>query len=55
MIKYFANVFDLFILVTMLNTLRFKSSVLFQTHNLLGKLIRILKLPRHKSNLSANR
>ena len=38
----------------MLNMLRFKSSVLFGTHTLLNKLLRVLKLPAHQSNLTAN-
>ena len=38
----------------MLNTLRFKSSVLFGTHALLDKSLRVLQLPAHQSNLTAN-
>ena len=38
----------------MLNLLRFKSSVLFETHNLLDKSLRVLQLPAHLSNLTAN-
>ena len=38
----------------MLNTLRFKSSVLFGTHNLSDKSLRVLQLPTHLSNLTAN-
>ena len=38
----------------MLNTLRFKSSVLFGRHALLDKSLRILKLPTHMSNLTIN-
>ena len=38
----------------MMNTLRFKSSVLFGTHTLLDKSLRVLKLPTHLSNLTAN-
>ena len=38
----------------MLNTLRFKSSVLFGTHALLDKSLRVLQLPTHQSNLTAN-
>ena len=34
--------------------LRFKSSVLFGTHSLLNKSLRVLKLPTHLSNLTAN-
>ena len=36
----------------MLNTLRFKSPVLFGTHFLLDKSLRTLKLPTHLSKLS---
>ena len=39
----------------MLNTLRFKSSALFGTHTLLKKSLRVLELPVHLSNLTANR
>ena len=38
----------------MLNTLRFESSVLFGTHTLLDKSLRVLKLPAHISNLTTN-
>ena len=38
----------------MLNTLRFKSSVLFGTHTLLDKSFRVLQFPTHLSNLIAN-
>ena len=38
----------------MLNTLRFKSSVLFGTHNLLDKSFRVLQLPTHLSNITEN-
>ena len=38
----------------MLNTLRFKSSVLFGTHTLLDKSERVLQLPTYLSNLNAN-
>ena len=37
----------------MLNKLRFKSSVLFGTNTLLNKSLRVLKLPTHLSNLTA--
>ena len=50
----FVNVFDWFISVIVLNALRFKSYVLFGTHNLLDKSYRVLKLPTHLSNLTAN-
>ena len=38
----------------MLNTFRFKSSVLFGTHTLLNKSLRVLQLPTHFSNLTVN-
>ena len=38
----------------MLNMLRFKSSVLFGIHTLLDKSFRVLQLPTHLSNLTAN-
>ena len=38
----------------MLNTFSFKSSVLFITHTLLDKSLRVLQLPTHQSNLTAN-
>ena len=38
----------------MLNTFRFKSSVLFGTNYLLDKSLRVLQLPAHLSNLTAN-
>ena len=50
----FANILDSFIPVTMLNTLRIKSSALFVTHTLLSKSFRALQLPTHLSNLTAN-
>ena len=46
----FVNVFDSFIPVIMLKTLRFKSSVLFGTHALLDKSLIVLQLPAHLSN-----
>ena len=51
------NVFDSFISVIMLNTLRLKSSVLFETHTLLDNSFRALKLLSkltHLSKLTAN-
>ena len=48
------NVFDLFIPVIMLNTLRFNSPVLFGTHTLLDKSLRVLQLTIHLSNLTIN-
>ena len=38
----------------MLNTLRFISSVLFGTHALLDKPLRVLQLPTYLSKLTAN-
>ena len=38
----------------MLNMLIFKSYVLFGTHTLLDKSSRVLQLPTHLSNLTAN-
>ena len=38
----------------MLNTLRVKSSVLFGTHALLDKSLRVLQPPTHLSKLTAN-
>ena len=38
----------------MLKMLIFKSSVLFGTHTLLYKSLRVLKLPTHLSNLTVN-
>ena len=38
----------------MLKTLKFKSSILFGTHTLLNKSLRVLKLPTHLSNLTTN-
>ena len=51
----FVNVFDSFFPVIMLNTLRFQSSVLFGTHTLLDKLLKVLQFPSHLSNLTVNR
>ena len=50
----FVNVFNSVIPVIMLNSLRFKSSVLLGTHTLLDKSLRVLQLPKHLSNLNAN-
>ena len=49
----FVNVFNSFIPVIMQNTPRFKSSILFGTHTLLDKLLRLLELPKHLSNLTS--
>ena len=38
----------------MLNTLRFKSSILYGTHNLLDKSFRVLKISTHLFKLRAN-
>ena len=38
----------------MMNTLRFKSPVLFGTHSLLDKLLRVLQLQIHPFDLTAN-
>ena len=51
---YFGNDFDSFISATMLNMLRFKSSVLFGRHTLLDKSLRVLQLPAHLSDLITN-
>ena len=50
----FVKIFDSFIPVIMLNTLRFKSSVLFGTHTLLDKSLTVLQLATHLSNLTKN-
>ena len=46
--------FDSFITAIMLDTLRFKSSVLFGTQNVLDKSLRVLQLSTHLSKLNAN-
>ena len=51
---YLVNVFYSFIPVIMLNTLRFKSSVLLGTYTLLDKSVRVLQLPTHLSKLVTN-
>ena len=38
----------------MLSMLRFKSSVLFGTHTLLDKSLRVFQLPTYLSNLTEN-
>ena len=38
----------------MLNTLRFKSSILYGTHTLLDKSLMVLQLPTHLSDLTEN-
>ena len=48
----FVNIFDSFIPVIMLNTLRFKASVLYGIHTLLDKSFRLLQLPTHLPNLT---
>ena len=49
----FVKTLDSFIPVIVLNTLRFKSPVLFGTHTLLGKSLRVLQLPTHLPKLTA--
>ena len=48
----FINVFGSFIPVIKLSTLRVRSSGLFETHALLDKSLRVLKLPTHLSNIA---
>ena len=50
----FVNVFDSFSPVILLNVIRFKSSVLCETHTLLDKLFTVLQLPIYMFNLMAN-
>ena len=50
---YFVNLFDSFIPVIILKTLRFESSVLFGMHTSLDKSIRVLQLPTHLYYLAA--
>ena len=50
----FVKIFDSFTPAIMLNTLRFKSSVLFGTHILSDKSLRVLQLQIHLPNLTAN-
>ena len=45
----FFNVFNSFIHGIVMNTLRFKSSVLFGTYTLLDKSLRVLQPPKHLS------
>ena len=52
--KCVASVFDSFIPVTMFGKLRFKSYVLIGIHTLLDKPFRVLQIPIHLSNLTAN-
>ena len=51
---YLIQTFDSFFPVIILNTGIFKSSVLFGTHTLLDKSLRVFQLPSHLSNLTAN-
>ena len=44
----------IYLLLRRFKTCIFKSSVLFGTHDLLEKSLRVLQLPRLLSNLSAN-
>ena len=48
----FTNVFDSLIPVIKLNMLRFNFSVLFGTHTLLLKSLKVLQFPTHLSNLT---
>ena len=48
------NIFDSFIAVIMLRTLRFNSSVLFETHTLSDNSLRVLQLPTHLFSLTVN-
>ena len=48
------HAFLMFLIHLLLSTLRFKSSVLFGTHTLLDKSLRVLELPTHFSNLTEN-
>ena len=50
----FVNIFDSFIPVVILKTLKFKSFVSFRTHALLGRSFRVLQLLMHQSNLTGN-
>ena len=54
MIYVFFNISDLFIPVIILETLKFKSSVLFGTHILFGRSLRVLQLPMHLSKFTVN-
>ena len=49
----FVNVSDSFIPIIMSNMLRFKFSVLLETHTLLDNSFRVLQFPTHLSNLTA--
>ena len=49
-----ANIFYSFIPVIMLKTARFKSSLLFGTHSLLDKSLRVLQVQTHLSKLTVN-
>ena len=50
----FVNIFDSFIPIIMLNMLRFESSVLFGTHTLLDRSLRVSQLLTRLSKLTAN-
>ena len=50
----FVNVFGSYLPVTMLKTLRFNFSVLFGTHTLIDKLLRVIQLSTHLSKLATN-
>ena len=48
------HVFLMLLIHLFLSTVRFKSSVLFGTHTLLDKSLRVLEFPTHFSNLTEN-
>ena len=50
----FAKIFESCIPVITLNMLEFKSSILFGTHTLLDKSLRVLQLPTFLFHLTAN-
>ena len=50
----FVNDFDSFITAIVLKKIKFKSSVLFGTHNLLDMSLRVLQLPNYLSKLTVN-
>ena len=50
----FVKIFDSFFPVIIIKSCMFKSSVSFGTHTLLDKSLRVLQLPTHLSNLTAN-
>ena len=54
MIYVVFNIFNSFIPVIVLKTLIFRSSILFGTHILSDRSLRVLQLPMHLSKLTAN-